>query len=127
LIHFIRPHKGQITTASRKRISGRKWNYRAREDTQDPYSFVAFHKFMALQRCNWHKKVFKTEINSVTDNPNIYRKSKLSPEVIFTDNHWHWHWTYSNALAELEVFQKEEPINWFGLRNLPAFLVDNLV
>jgi histidine ammonia-lyase len=22
--HFIRPHKGQITTASRKRISGRK-------------------------------------------------------------------------------------------------------
>jgi histidine ammonia-lyase len=39
LIHFIRPHKGQITTASRKRISGRKWNYRAREDTQDPYSF----------------------------------------------------------------------------------------
>jgi histidine ammonia-lyase len=59
---------------------------------------VASHKFMEL-KIDYVKKVFKTEINSVTDNPNIFIESdQIISEVIFTDNHWHWHWTYSNRI-----------------------------
>jgi histidine ammonia-lyase len=49
LIHFIRPHKGQITTASQKNF----WKEVKLSSKKDPGSVsVAFHKFMALQRCN---------------------------------------------------------------------------
>jgi histidine ammonia-lyase len=80
---------------------------------------------MALQRCNdYVKKVFKTEINSVTDNPNIFIESdQIISEVIFTDNHWHCIGLLAIAL-NWKYFRKKNLSTDLGLRNLP-FLVDN--
>jgi histidine ammonia-lyase len=94
LIHFIRPHKGQITTASRVKefLEGSEIE-QEKIHVQDPIHFVAFHKFMALDALITSKKSLRRKC-SVTDNPNIFISDKLSPEVIFTANHWHWHWTF---------------------------------
>jgi histidine ammonia-lyase len=73
LIHFIRPHKGQITTASRVKEFWKEVKLSSKRRYRIRIHFVAFHKFMALQKMQLIT-FFKTEINSVTDNPNIYRK-----------------------------------------------------
>jgi histidine ammonia-lyase len=52
--------------------------------------------------------------------------TKLSPEVIFTDNHWRGIGLLAIALAELGSISERRTYQLIsGLRNLPAFLVDN--
>jgi histidine ammonia-lyase len=65
LIHFIRPHKGQITTASRVKefLEGSEIE-QEKIHVQDHIHFVAFHKFMELDTLITSKKVFKTEMFS---------------------------------------------------------------
>jgi histidine ammonia-lyase len=77
LIHFIRPHKGQITTASRVKefLEGSEIIEQEKIHVQDPYSFRCIPQVHGASKMQLiTSKVFKTEINSVTDNPNIYRK-----------------------------------------------------
>jgi histidine ammonia-lyase len=74
------------------------------------------------------KKVFKTEINSVTDNPNIFIES----DQIISGGNFHGQPLalaldfMAIALAELGSISERRTYQLIsGLRNLPAFLVDN--
>ena len=76
LTHKIRPHIGQIVTAHHLRHLLKDGNLRLRKKNhvQDPYSFRCIpqvhgaSKFFIDQAAG----IFLTEINSVTDNPNIF-------------------------------------------------------
>jgi histidine ammonia-lyase len=51
LIHFIRPHKGQIVTASRKRIlEGSEIIEQEKTHVQDPYSFLLYSQVHLKRR-----------------------------------------------------------------------------
>jgi histidine ammonia-lyase len=93
LIHFIRPHKGQITTASRVKEFLEGSEIIEQEKIRAGSVFISLHSTSSWRfkdAIDYVKKVFKTEINSVTDNPNIFIESdQIISEVIFTDNHWH--------------------------------------
>lgn len=63
---------------------------------QDPYSFRCMLQVHGASKdaIDYVQRVFKTEINSVTDNPNIFIESdRIISGGIFTDSLWHWHWT----------------------------------
>jgi histidine ammonia-lyase len=73
------------------------------------------------------QKVFKTEINSVTDNPNIF----IDSDEIISGGNFHGQLGLaldfmSIALAELGSISERRTYQLIsGSRNLPAFLVDN--
>src|SRR5690606_21755264 len=75
LIHYIRPHKGQIITASRvlEFLDGSEIIAQPKSHVQDPYSFRCIPQVHGASKdaIDYVKKVFKIETNSVTDNPNI--------------------------------------------------------
>ncbi len=79
LIHFIRPHKGQIITANRilEFLDGSEISIQPNVKVQVPYSFQCVPQVHGATKdvIDYAKKVFKTEINSVTDNLNIFFES----------------------------------------------------
>ncbi|WP_339919544.1 histidine ammonia-lyase [uncultured Flavobacterium sp.] len=132
LIHFIRPHKGQITTASRVKefLEGSQIIEQEKVHVQDPYSFRCIPQVHGASKdaIDYVKKVFKTEINSVTDNPNIFIES----DQIISGGNFHGQPLalaldfIAIALAELGSISERRTYQLIsGLRNLPAFLVDN--
>jgi histidine ammonia-lyase len=132
LIHFIRPHKGQITTASRVKefLEGSEIIEQEKIHVQDPYSFRCIPQVHGASKdaIDYVKKVFKTEINSVTDNPNIFIES----DQIISGGNFHGQPLalaldfIAIALAELGSISERRTYQLIsGLRNLPAFLVDN--
>lgn len=76
LIHKVRPHKGQVETAATL------FNYlkessiatNPNKQTQDPYSFRCIPQVHGASKDSFDYvlSVFMTEVNSVTDNPNIF-------------------------------------------------------
>lgn len=74
--HIIRPHAGQVHTAQNisKWLSGSKLIKREGKQTQDPYSFRCVPQVHGASKdsINYIQSVFETEINSVTDNPNVF-------------------------------------------------------
>ncbi|MFV8337145.1 histidine ammonia-lyase [Flavobacterium sp. RSP29] len=132
LIHFIRPHKGQIVTANRIKgfLEGSKIIDQPKNHVQDPYSFRCMPQVHGASKdaFDYVKKVFKTEINSVTDNPNIFIES----DKIISGGNFHGQPLalaldfMAIALAELGSISERRTYQLIsGLRNLPAFLVDN--
>jgi histidine ammonia-lyase len=132
LIHFIRPHKGQIVTANRinEFLEGSKIISQQKNHVQDPYSFRCMPQVHGASKdaIDYVKKVFKTEINSVTDNPNIFIES----DQIISGGNFHGQPLALSldfiaiALAELGSISERRTYQLIsGLRNLPAFLVDN--
>lgn len=132
LIHFVRPHKGQIITARRMKelLEGSSIIAREKTHVQDPYSFRCIPQVHGASKdtIDYVKKVFKTEINSVTDNPNIFRES----DVIISGGNFHGQPLalaldfLGLALAELGSISERRTYQLIsGLRGLPAFLVDN--
>jgi histidine ammonia-lyase len=132
LIHFIRPHKGQIVTASRVKgfLEGSEIIEQEKIHVQDPYSFRCIPQVHGASKdaFDYVKKVFKTEINSVTDNPNIFIES----DQIISGGNFHGQPLalaldfMAIALAELGSISERRTYQLIsGLRNLPAFLVDN--
>ncbi len=132
LIHYVRPHKGQIVTA--KRMSDLLENSQiiaqTKEHVQDPYSFRCIPQVHGASKdtIDYVKKVFKTEINSVTDNPNIFKNEDL----IISGGNFHGQPLalaldfLGIALAELGSISERRTYQLIsGLRGLPAFLVDN--
>ena len=89
LIHFIRPHKGQIVTANRIKnlLEYSEIIAQKKQHVQDPYSFRCIPQVHGASKdtIDYVKKVFKTEINSVTDNPNIFIES----DVIISGGNFH--------------------------------------
>ena len=132
LIHYIRPHKGQIITAKRVKsfLEGSEIISQEKNHVQDPYSFRCIPQVHGASKdaIEYVKKVFKTEINSVTDNPNIFIES----DQIISGGNFHGQPLalaldfIAIALAELGSISERRTFQLVsGLRNLPAFLVDN--
>jgi histidine ammonia-lyase len=132
LIHFIRPHKGQIVTANRIKgfLEGSEIIEQHKNHVQDPYSFRCMPQVHGASKdaIDYVKKVFKTEINSVTDNPNIFIES----DQIISGGNFHGQPLalgldfMAIALAELGSISERRTYQLIsGNRNLPAFLVDN--
>lgn len=132
LIHFVRPHKGQLATAQRVKgfLEGSEIIEQEKQHVQDPYSFRCIPQVHGASKdaIEYVKKVFKTEINSVTDNPNIFEASDLiisggnfhgQPLAIALD-------FLAIALSELGSISERRTYQLIsGKRNLPAFLVNN--
>ncbi len=132
LIHFIRPHKGQIVTANRVNefLEGSQIIDQPKIHVQDPYSFRCIPQVHGASKdaIDYVKKVFKTEINSVTDNPNIFIES----DQIISGGNFHGQPLalaldfVAIALAELGSISERRTYQLIsGLRGLPAFLIDN--
>jgi len=132
LIHYVRPHKGQIVTANRmtELLEGSQLISRHKEHVQDPYSFRCIPQVHGASKdtIEYVKKVFKTEINSVTDNPNIFKNEDL----IISGGNFHGQPLampldfLSIGLSELGSISERRTYQLIsGLRGLPTFLVDN--
>ncbi len=132
LIHYVRPHKGQIDTAKRitEFLEGSEIIAQPKKHVQDPYSFRCIPQVHGASKdtINYVSNVFKTEINSVTDNPNIFAEDDL----IISGGNFHGQPLalaldfLSIALAELGNISERRTYQLIsGLRGLPAFLVNN--
>ena len=132
LIHFIRPHKGQIVTANRinEFLDGSQIIIQPKIHVQDPYSFRCIPQVHGASKdaIDYFKKVFKTEINSVTDNPNIFIES----DQIISGGNFHGQPLalaldfMAIALSELGSISERRTYQLIsGLRDLSAFLIDN--
>lgn len=132
LIHMVRPHKGQIVTAQRfqELLEGSQIIAQPKKHVQDPYSFRCIPQVHGASKdtIDYVKKVFKTEINSVTDNPNIFAEDDL----IISGGNFHGQPLalaldfLGLALAELGNISERRTYQLIsGLRELPAFLVSD--
>jgi len=132
LIHLVRPHKGQLKTAERIRdfLDGSAIVSQAKQHVQDPYSFRCIPQVHGATKdtLNFVEKTFETEINSVTDNPNIFSKD----DEIISGGNFHGQplalaLDYLKiAIAELGNISERRTFQLIsGLRGLPAFLVNN--
>ena len=132
LIHMIRPHKGQIVTAQRvlEFLEESEIIAQPKQHVQDPYSFRCMPQVHGASKdaIDYVTKVFKTEINSVTDNPNVFRES----DEIISGGNFHGQPLaialdfLAIALSELGSISERRTYQLIsGLRGLPAFLVSN--
>lgn len=132
LIHLVRPHKGQVQTAERFRelLDGSEIIKQEKNHVQDPYSFRCIPQVHGASKdaIDYVKRVFRTEINSVTDNPNIF----VGEDIIVSGGNFHGQPLalaldfLSIALAEFGSISERRTYQLIsGLRDLPAFLVSD--
>ena len=130
LIHYVRPHKGQVVTAARvlEFLEGSELINRPKQHVQDPYSFRCIPQVHGASKdaIEYVKRVFKTEINSVTDNPNVF----VQDDLILSGGNFHGQPLAITldflgiALAELGSISERRTYQLIsGLRDLPPFLV----
>ncbi|NDV94572.1 histidine ammonia-lyase [Dysgonomonas sp. 521] len=131
-LHQMRPHKGQIETASnfRKLLEGSELISRKKEHVQDPYSFRCIPQVHGATKdaIRYVASVLLTEINSVTDNPTIFPDE----DKIISGGNFHGqplaisYDFLAIALAELgNISERRVAQLIMGLRGLPEFLVAN--
>lgn len=129
-IQTIRPHKGQIEAAEtiRAYLNGSEIAARKKEQVQDPYSFRCVPQVHGATKDVFDNvlDVFLTEINSVTDNPNIFPDDDL----IVSGGNFHGQPLalrldfLSIAMSELANISERRIYQLIsGQRNLPLFLV----
>ncbi|MGN6212488.1 histidine ammonia-lyase [Parafilimonas sp.] len=129
-IQTIRPHKGQIEAAKtiRAYLNGSEITARKKEQVQDPYSFRCVPQVHGATKDVFDNvlDVFLTEINSVTDNPNIFPDDNL----IVSGGNFHGQPLalrldfLSIAMSELANISERRIYQLIsGQRNLPLFLV----
>ncbi len=132
LIHKARPHQGQLDTAAKFRLllKGSEIMAQAKKHVQDPYSFRCIPQVHGASKgaITHVKDVFLTEINSVTDNPNIFPDE----DIIVSGGNFHGQPLaialdyLCIALAELGNISERRTFQLIlGNRNLPEFLVAN--
>jgi histidine ammonia-lyase len=132
LIHKIRPHEGQIETARNilKILGGSELSVNPIEEVQDPYSFRCIPQVHGASKdtIRYAENVVTTEINSVTDNPNIFPEEDL----ILSGGNFHGQPLalvldfLAIALAEFgSISERRTYLLLSGQRNLPPFLVAN--
>ncbi|GGG49626.1 histidine ammonia-lyase [Bizionia arctica] len=132
LVHLVRPHNGQLKTAERIRefLEGSELIKQEKVHVQDPYSFRCMPQVHGATKDTlaFVEKTFITEINSVTDNPNIFSKE----DEIISGGNFHGQplalaLDYLKiAMAELGNISERRVFQLVsGLRGLPAFLVDS--
>ena len=129
-VHEIRPHDGQIETAKniREILEGSELITRSKVHVQDPYSFRCMPQVHGASKdaIAYVTKVVETEINSATDNPNIFPEDDLiisagnfhgQPLALALD-------TLGLAVAELGNISERRVYKLVaGQRELPSFLV----
>jgi histidine ammonia-lyase len=131
-LHTIRPHAGQIETASNMRylLEGSELINRKKEHVQDPYSFRCIPQVHGATKdaIAYAEKTFLTEINAVTDNPTVFPEE----DEILSGGNFHGQPLaialdiLCIALAELGNISERRIYQLIsGLRKLPAFLVAN--
>lgn len=132
LVHYVRPHRGQIKTAERVKsfLEDSDIAKLEKENVQDPYSFRCIPQVHGATKdvIVFATKTFKTEINSVTDNPNIFAEE----DKIISGGNFHGQPLalaldfLGIAMAELGSISERRTYQLIGgLRGLPPFLVDN--
>jgi histidine ammonia-lyase len=132
LVHLIRPHKGQLKTAESVLdfLEGSELINQPKENVQDPYSFRCIPQVHGASKdaISYAFKTIITEVNSVTDNPNVFIKEDKvisagnfhgQPLALCMDH-------LAIALAELGNISERRTYQLIsGTRGLPAFLVNN--
>ncbi len=132
LSHIIRPHKGQIATAASisSWLEGSELIAKKDKQTQDPYSFRCVPQVHGASKdsINYIESVFETEMNSVTDNPNVFPDDDL----IISAGNFHGQPLaltldfLGMALAELGSISERRTYQLIsGTRGLPPFLIKN--
>ncbi len=132
LIHLIRPHNGQLSVSQDMLdlLKGSEISNQPKVHVQDPYSFRCIPQVHGASKdtIKYVSRVFKTEINSVTDNPNIF----VEADIIISGGNFHGQPLalaldfLSIALAELGSISERRTYQLIsGLRGLPPFLVTN--
>ena len=130
LTHHLRPHAGQILTGEKfmEILRGSELINRPKEHVQDPYSFRCIPQVHGAVKDNilYVKSVIENEINSATDNPNIFPDEDMvisagnfhgEPIAIPMDS-------LAIAMSELASISERRTYQLIhGLRGLPKYLV----
>ena len=130
LIQNVRPHKGQLKTANNIEdfLKGSEIRNKRKEHVQDPYSFRCIPQVHGATKdvISHVEQVFNTEINSVTDNPNIF----INEDKIISGGNFHGQILSMSmdylaiALAELASISERRTYKLIsGERDLPPFLI----
>ena len=130
LTHRIRPHVGQIATAKRfvELLEGSELIKRPKEHVQDPYSFRCIPQVHGAAKDNmmYVESVIENEINSATDNPNVFPDE----DMIISAGNFHGEPiaipmdTMAVALSELaSISERRTYLLVHGYRGLPMYLV----
>lgn len=131
-IHAVRSHHGQVAVAKRLRelLTSSEIRTQEKQQVQDPYSFRCIPQVHGATQdtIDYVLSVFIKEINSVTDNPNIFPEEDLivsggnfhgQPLALVLD-------FLAIAMSELASISERRTYQLIGgQRNLPAFLVKN--
>ena len=131
-VHLVRPHLGQILTATHisNMLEGSEIIKREKKHVQDPYSFRCMPQVHGASKDSIQhvKDVVETEINSVTDNPTVFPDEDLiisagnfhgQPLALVLD-------FLTMAMAELGNISERRIYQLIsGKRELPSFLVKN--
>lgn len=131
-VHRIRPHAGQIKVAAeiKKLLSGSSIIGHLKKHVQDPYSFRCIPQVHGASddTIQFVAKTFLTEINSVTDNPNVFSEE----DKIISAGNFHGQPLalaldfLAIALSELGSISERRTYQLIsGSRDLPNYLVAN--
>ncbi|MBS1736716.1 MAG: histidine ammonia-lyase [Bacteroidetes bacterium] len=131
-IHALRPHRGQVNVALQMRSFLKKSEISSKKKTQvqDPYSFRCIPQVLGAVSDTFEfvSNTFFTEVNSVTDNPNIFPNDDL----ILSGGNFHGQplamaldflaiaMSEVGSISERRTFQLLS-----GQRGLPLFLINN--
>lgn len=131
-VHQVRPHKGQIDTASRMRelLAGSEIMEKPKSYVQDPYSFRCVPQVHGTVKdtVRYVESVIDVEINSATDNPTVCPDDDL----IISAGNFHGEPIalpmdfLAIAMSELANISERRIYKLVsGTRGLPSFLVAN--
>lgn len=131
-IHRVRSHAGQVSVAAtmRKLLDGSAIAVQKKSQVQDPYSFRCIPQVHGATQdtLDYVQSVFIKEINSVTDNPNVFPDE----DIIVSGGNFHGQPLalaldfLSIALSEIGSISERRTYQLIsGQRNLPLFLVKN--
>ena len=131
LVHLVRPHNGQIKTAERIRgfLEGSELILQPKKHVQDPYSFRCIPQVHGATKdtLSFVRNTFVTEINAVTDNPNIF----INEDKIISGGNFHgqplaFGFDFLKiAMSEIGNISERRTYQLVsGLRELPVFLIE---
>lgn len=132
LIGEVRPHAGHIQTSKeiRELLDGSEIIHQAKAHVQDPYSFRCIPQVhgASVDTLHYFNSVLEIEINSVTDNPNIF----VEEDKIISAGNFHAQPLalpldfLAIALAEWgSISERRVYLLLSGQRGLPLYLVAN--
>ncbi len=131
-VHLIRPQKGQVVVAQEieNLLTGSQLIRQTKKHVQDPYSFRCIPQVhgASMDAIDHVTNTILTEVNSVTDNPNVFPEDDL----IISGGNFHGQPLalsldfLSIALAELGNISERRTYQLIsGSRDLPNYLVAN--